>query len=102
MRISRRWWRRWRPLDCAEVGRVLQTYLDAELDAADADLVAEHLEACLHCGMAADTYDRIRISLASLSASEPSSAGTAGLDPDALRRLREFSDQLAAGNPGDT
>lgn len=78
---------------CRQVGRVLQSFLDAELDAAVTDEVAEHLEDCRRCGMAADLYLEIK---ASLGRDAPSVAG------DSLTRLDEFVQSLAPGDPPST
>ena len=48
---------------CDEVGQILQTYLDGELDEARVAKVTAHLEHCRR-GMAADTYKRIKESVA--------------------------------------
>jgi anti-sigma factor RsiW len=45
--------RRRRPLDCRQVGRVLQRDLDGELDPTGKEAVRLHLEDCLRCGLAA-------------------------------------------------
>lgn len=91
-----RWWRRPRDvLDCREVGRQLQAYLDGESDEARARLVALHLEECRRCGLEAETYAEIKRSLGQMS------APAAG---EALERLRAFGERLAevgAPDPGD-
>ena len=74
------------PKDCARVGKVLQQYLDKELDAATASEVLAHLEECRDCGLEAETYQRIKDSVS--RSSEP--------DKDALDRLRAFAEDLAA------
>ncbi len=88
MSIKRRFWRKNTPgLDCREVGKVLQSYLDGELDDADAPLVAAHLDKCRDCGLEAATYDRIKAALA-----QPMPEGA---DPEAIERLRRFGQGLA-------
>ena len=88
MKIKRKFWRRGdEPLDCREVGKVLQTFLDGELDDADAELVAAHLDECRHCGLESAAYDRIKAALA-----QPMPEGA---DPEAIERLRQFGRQLA-------
>lgn len=75
---------------CHEVGRVLQTYLDDELDQADVKKVASHLEHCRRCGMEADTYARIKESLARV-------ARQGVIHPEdklSIERLRHFADTL--------
>ncbi len=81
--------RRNRPLSCRQVGKVLQSFLDGETDDATRALVADHLEDCRRCGLGADTYLQIKAALAR-SATEPS--------PEALERLRSFSQRLVAGD----
>lgn len=90
-------WRRTRPgpaADCHEVARVLQAFLDHEVDDLSSARVAHHLELCRRCGMEAAVYAEIKASLAD--------RGTP-VDPVTLRRLRLFSQQLAASapDPGD-
>jgi anti-sigma factor RsiW len=89
------WRREPRPITCAEVGAVLQAYLDDEIDEIATRRVTHHLEDCLRCGMEVVTYRRIKESL-----------GRRGpdLDPASMARLRAFGERLAAGDvadPGD-
>lgn len=86
-----RWWRgRRNParLGCREVGRILQTYLDAELEDESAALVTEHLEMCARCGLEAATYAELKEALRHRVAPLPS---------EPLERLQVFAHQLAAG-----
>ena len=78
-----------RPLSCRQVGKLLQTFLDGETDEITDERLAEHLEQCRRCGMAADTFLQIKASLAR--------RGTHG-SPAALTRLREFVARLADGD----
>lgn len=75
---------------CHEVGRILQSYLDEELDQARVKKVAAHLEHCRHCGMEAGAYARIKQSLARVARQ--------GLvhpeDQLSIERLRRFADAL--------
>lgn len=88
MRLRRPFWRRrGTPLNCGEVARVLQAYIDGELEAG-ADLVADHLEDCRRCGLEEALYTDIKVSLATRGGE---------VDPDALERLRSFGRELAAG-----
>lgn len=81
-----------RGLSCRQVGKVLQQFLDGEVDDAMRGRVADHLDDCRRCGLGADTYLQIKAALAR-SATEPS--------PEAMRRLRDFGERLAAGrDPG--
>ena len=81
---------RWWPgeLRCREVGKVLQSYLDGELDELLAHRVARHLEMCRRCGMSAETYLEIKRALHRSAGSSPE---------DAVTRLRAFAEQLAEG-----
>lgn len=74
-------------MSCAEVGVVLQQYLDGELDAATAPLVDAHLEMCRECGLEASIYTDVKEALAEQG----------GLPADSVRRLREFGQRLAHG-----
>jgi anti-sigma factor RsiW len=78
------------PLTCRQTGRILQAYLDGELDELSTKQVAEHLSVCRRCGLELAVYEQIKASL------KRSSRGTD--DDIAFRRLRLFADQLA-GDP---
>jgi anti-sigma factor RsiW len=73
------------PLSCRQVARLLQAYLDGELRDARAVLVADHLDACLRCGLEAGTYRWLMAQLAGLAPSD---------DTRQLDRLREFANAL--------
>ena len=75
-------------LDCHEVGELLQQYLDAHIDHERARLIEAHLEHCRRCGLEAETYRRIKDSLAAQAPDVPQ---------DAIARLRDFGEQLARG-----
>ena len=76
-------------MSCHQVGEVLQQYLDDELDDAErAARIHEHLEECRRCGMEAETYERIK---ATIAAERPD------LPADSIERLREFGERLARG-----
>ncbi len=82
-------WRRRRrddALDCGQVARVLQSYLDDELTVTTAREVADHLEQCRRCGMEADTYRDLKQRLSRFA--DP-------VDQVAVERLRRFVDELA-------
>lgn len=82
----RRWGRRRTAArECHQVAEVLQTYVDGELDASTAMLVADHLEDCRRCGMEESAYRDMKARLARL-------AETA--DPTAVDRLKLFVDEL--------
>lgn len=77
-----------RPMDCREVARVLQVYLDGGLDRVPASRLEAHIEECRRCGLEAETYERIRTHLADRR--QPVAA-------DAVERLEEFGRRLAHG-----
>ncbi len=73
--------------DCNRVRKVLQAYLDGELDDRHVGMVAAHLEHCERCGIEAELYQRVRDSLQELRQAP---------DPAALSRLRAFADSVAS------
>ncbi len=75
-------------MSCHQVGEVLQQYLDGHIDAEQAARIEAHLEECRRCGMEADTYERIKSTLA---AQRPE------ISAESVDRLREFGEQLARG-----
>jgi len=82
--------RRHRPeVNCREVGKVLQSYLDDDVEPDFADKIAKHLEACRDCGLEVETYRRIKTSLA---------AKLPEVDTAAIDRLRAFGEQLTSGD----
>lgn len=87
--IRQSWLGRRKPrVDCRQVGRVLQSYLDNGLEPDFAAKISAHLEACRECGLEAETYERIKTSLA---------AKMPGVDSQAVERLRRFGEDLTAG-----
>jgi anti-sigma factor RsiW len=75
-------------LACPEVGRLLQRFLDDELDDPNAvDALAAHLDACGKCELEAETYRRIKEALA---------ARRPDLPPETVERLRAFGRQLTS------
>ena len=91
MRIRARFFGRRARLSCHQVGQLLQTHLDGELDAERTKQVADHLDDCLRCGLEAETYRAIRAAL----------VRRAPVDAEPLARLHDFSTRLAAGDPED-
>jgi anti-sigma factor (TIGR02949 family) len=85
--MTRRWRRRGE-LSCKEVGRLLQGYLDGEIDELRARQVARHLEDCRRCGMNAETYAEIKRALRRSAAPVPR---------ETVERLRAFGEGLADG-----
>jgi hypothetical protein len=77
-----------RPLSCRQVGKLLQRYLDDAVDELTARRIAHHLEDCRRCGLELDTYLAIKASLARRGATLP---------VDAMHRLQDFGQRLAAG-----
>lgn len=75
-------------IDCHEVGKVLQAYLDGHIDAERARRIEAHLEECRRCGMESDTYERIKAALAAQRPEVPA---------DSIERLREFGERLVRG-----
>jgi anti-sigma factor RsiW len=72
------------------VARVLQAYLDGEIDEATARLVSAHLDACRRCGMKAETYRSIKESI----------GRTGSLDQLTRRRLEDFARRVGSFEPG--
>ena len=84
--IRRSWGRRRKPeVNCREVGRVLQSYLDNDVEEDFAAKIASHLEACKECGLEVETYRRIKESLAGKMPE---------VDPAAIARLRTFGAEI--------
>ncbi len=77
---------------CAEVARVLQSYLDGHVDEMTARRVGRHLEACRRCGLEAETYQAIKQSLA---------RRRIDVEPAAVERLRSFAERLGKEGPPD-
>src|SRR5918994_6178149 len=75
-------------IDCHEVGELLQQYLDGHIDAERAQRIEGHLEECRRCGMEAETYARIKATLAAHRPEVP---------PEVVDRLRECGERLARG-----
>lgn len=78
-------------IGCMAVTRVLQAYLDGEVDDATARRVGAHLGVCRLCGMNADTYMAIKASLARRGV---------GWDELTRRRLEEFARRVGQGQTG--
>ncbi len=78
---------------CHQVAKVLQGYLDGEVDPRTARKVHDHLEACRRCGLEATTYTAIKNSIP--MAMTHGEAATVDVDPAALSRLRAFTADLA-------
>ena len=76
-----------RRMNCMQVARVLQAYLDGEVDEATARRVAVHLEDCRRCGLEAALYREVKKSLARREMP----------DAQAVARLRAFGESLLTG-----
>ncbi len=85
MRLSRR--RGQRPLDCPDVRRLMQRFVDGQLPASQTDLVADHLRDCERCGLTAEEFRAVKGALRRLRP---------GLDVDALARLHAYADKLTS------
>jgi anti-sigma factor RsiW len=75
--------------ECRQVVRVLQSFLDGEVDDLRAAEVAEHLSACRGCGMEAEVYRWLKAVTAGLARAD---------DPRQLARLERFATALADGD----
>lgn len=88
MKIKRPFWQgEDTPISCRQLGPVLQSYLDGEIDPADIEIIKGHLEACRDCGLEAETYTAIKQSLNLRQTTVPDAV---------LARLHEFSESLAS------
>jgi len=87
MTVRRSWGRRQKAeVNCREVGKVLQSYLDNDVEEDFASKIASHLEACKDCGLEFETYRQIKTSLAGKMPE---------VDPAALARLRMFGQEIS-------
>lgn len=77
---------------CMEVARVLQAYLDGEVDERTTRRVRRHLELCRRCGLEASTYVEIKRAVADRQQPVPE---------DARDRLRRFAEGLMQEEPYD-
>ncbi len=73
-------------VDCRQVMRALQAFLDGELDPEQAELVAEHLETCQGCGPESETLERVLNAIRALRVE---------CDSAAYRRLADSAERLA-------
>lgn len=78
---------------CHQAARMLQSYLDGELDPQASAGVTAHLEVCRQCGLEASAYLAIKTAITSAS------TGTCEVDPDAVDRLVRFAHELSDGPP---
>jgi anti-sigma factor RsiW len=75
---------------CRQVARVLQSYLDDQLDEVAAARVARHLEDCRRCGLEAATYVELKAALARRAGPVPE---------ETVQRLRRFGEELTREDP---
>lgn len=75
---------------CRQVGRLLQSYLDGEVDDLTARRVARHLDLCRRCGLEASAYAEIKKALARRGNPVPR---------DAHERLQQIAEQLMETPP---
>jgi anti-sigma factor RsiW len=77
-------------MNCMQVGRRLQRYIDGDVDELTARRIMLHLEDCRRCGLEVTTYTEIKASLARRDEVLPD---------DALARLRSFGKRLIEEGP---
>jgi len=70
---------------CLQVARILQKYLDDQLDEVAAAQVANHLDECRRCGLDAESYREVKVALTSRS--RPPT-------PEQMERLTSFVAEL--------
>lgn len=78
-----------RKMNCLQVGRTLQSYLDDEIDDLTARRIAAHLKDCRRCGMEADAYTELKRAL---------NRRADWIDHAPMDRLRDFSRRLVDGD----
>ena len=74
-------------VSCIQVARILQRYLDDQLDERAASQVAAHLDECRRCGLDAESYREVKMALA--HSSRPPS-------PERVERLTSFVAHLVS------
>lgn len=79
-----------RPMSCRQVGRLLQRYLDHDVDEVAARRIMRHLEDCQRCGLESAAYTEIKAALARRGSDVPA---------DTLTRLRAFGERLVREGP---
>ncbi len=75
-------------MDCNDVGKLIQRYLDGELDGSRGTRLAEHLEMCAYCEADAETFRELKAAL----------ARSGEMPPATVERLREFGQSLVDGD----
>lgn len=92
MNVFARFFRR-NDLSCHQVEAVLQEYLDNELDPNEVPKVLKHLETCKDCGLEAELYERIKVTLRGHQEAP---------DQGSIDRIRSMATELAATGPPST
>lgn len=77
-----------KPLNCRQVRKVINQFLDGELPATKHHLVVDHLEVCDMCGIEATKVEAVIGGLRALRGP---------VDADAMSRLDAFAASVAAG-----
>lgn len=77
-----------RGMSCADVLEVLQSYVDGEIDDAEARQVLAHLDGCDPCDHESVVYRRIKVSLRKRATP---------IDPEIMSALTQFSNRVARG-----
>jgi len=72
-------------MNCSDVAKVLQSYLDGEVSAETASKVALHLDACNGCGLECSKFQQIKDSMGRFRRE---------LDPSAVTRIEDFISRL--------
>ncbi len=72
--------------NCFRAARVLQGFLDGEIDEKTRQKVASHLALCRRCGLDAQSYREIKAALADQSS----------ISPEAVERLVHFAHDVVA------
>lgn len=78
---------------CKRVGKLLQSYIDGEVDIDQIELISNHLETCLKCGMNYEIYSDIKHALQLGHFKN----GALHEDALALQRLKRFVSTLDEG-----
>lgn len=73
------------PMNCAELGRALDAYLDGELAPQEGEEVASHLAHCDACRLVADREGRAREAMRAHLKAAMGAGASAGVAPDPLR-----------------
>ncbi|MFO7592091.1 MAG: zf-HC2 domain-containing protein [Acidimicrobiia bacterium] len=78
--------------ECRKVGKVLQAYLDGQVDDVTVQRVSHHLEACRRCGLEVTVYEELKQALARRAPA---------LDPSAVERVSSFGRALVDTPPDE-